>query len=74
MQFNVVNWPQRRDVTDYQQAIERMQLRIEKLDGVVAIYQIGGLSAPGVSDIDMVVVWDDGAATDFQPLDGADRE
>ena len=73
MQFNVVNWPQRRDVTDYQQAIERMRLRIEKLDGVVAIYQIGGLSAPGVSDIDMVVVWNDGAATDFQPLDGADR-
>jgi hypothetical protein len=32
---------------------------VRKLPGLVSIYQMGGLAAPGISDIDLILVFDD---------------
>ncbi len=37
-----------------------MVYRLEILSGVVAVYQVGSVSSPGISDLDLVVVFDPG--------------
>ncbi len=43
----------------YQQAIDRMVERLKGLPGLVSVYQVGGVSTPGISDIDLFVVFAD---------------
>ena len=60
----------------YQQALEAMKHRLVKTGFAKAVYQIGGISSPGISDLDMVVVFEDGAAvpTNFlETLDARER-
>ena len=52
--------PKAATLADYQICIDQMVETVKKIDGVLAIYQIGGLSAPGISDIDIVVIFEDG--------------
>jgi hypothetical protein len=52
----------------YEDAVRRMQERLVTQPGLKAVYQIGGVSTPGVSDIDMVVVFDDEATCPLDPL------
>lgn len=45
-----------------------MVARIKNLDGVVSIYQIGSVSNPGISDIDMMVVFEDDTVQKADPV------
>jgi hypothetical protein len=58
----------------YTKAIGRMVERLNKYNGTVAIYQIGSVSTPGISDIDMLVVFEDGARCDINPLENLFRD
>lgn len=58
----------------YHELMEVMLNRIRGLDGVRAIYQIGSVSTPGISDIDMFVVFEDGVKCDFNALSGLSTE
>jgi len=42
--------------------------RLCKLEGILSVYQVGGVSSPGISDIDLFVVFDDGIRSSFNPL------
>jgi hypothetical protein len=44
----------------YRVAIGRTVDRLSRYPEIAAIYQIGGISTPGISDIDLVVVFRDG--------------
>ena len=54
-------------IVDYEQCIEQMTRKLASVPGVLAVYQIGGLSAPGISDIDMVAIFEDGASCNIDP-------
>ena len=47
--------------------------RLRRLNGVVSIFQIGSVGNPGISDIDMLVVFEDGAICNLNPLTGLSR-
>jgi hypothetical protein len=56
---------------DYDAAVARMcDTVLLRLPGVRAVYQIGGVSTPGISDLDMVAVFDDDASSTVDPLAG----
>ncbi|MFM7217725.1 MAG: hypothetical protein ACKO1U_06880 [Bacteroidota bacterium] len=43
----------------YAEAVQSAVDRIKQIDGLVAVYSIGSVGAPGISDIDLVVVFED---------------
>lgn len=52
----------------YEQAVDRVVGRLKGAEGVVAVYQIGHVGAPGISDIDLLAVFEDGATCEVDPL------
>lgn len=71
--MHLTDYPRPVDISHYRQSIERMVARLAVIPGVHAVYQIGSVGSPGISDIDMFVVFDDGVATGFQPITGLSR-
>ncbi|MCB9192431.1 MAG: hypothetical protein H6602_12275 [Flavobacteriales bacterium] len=63
-----IDKPQPRTLEHYSLAIDEMTSRIRKLEGVLGIYQIGSVSNPGLSDIDMLVVFEDDAKILMDPV------
>jgi hypothetical protein len=47
---------------DYAAAAEEIDARLRELPGIVAIYALGSVTAPGISDLDRIAVVDGGAA------------
>lgn len=54
----------------YDRAVEAVADRLRKEPGVRSIFQIGSVSTPGISDVDMVVIFDDDTDYKADPLDG----
>lgn len=52
----------------YESAIQRVTNQLSTYDGVTSVYQIGNISTPGISDIDMLVVFEKGYSIDENPL------
>lgn len=45
---------------DYLSTIDSVVKTLSKNDDVLSVYQVGGVTAPGISDIDIVVIFKDG--------------
>src|SRR5687768_9000780 len=61
---------------DYHAAIERMKIHLAEIKSVRSVFKVGGISTPGVSDIDFYVVFHDNAEYKINPvltLDSGDR-
>ena len=65
--MRVVNIPNKFNEDAYYNTIDKQVSILSKVEGVKSIYQIGGLSTPGISDIDLVVVFKDGFKYDVNP-------
>lgn len=65
----LTDFPYRVPLQDYSSAIEAMVEKLKHYPGVESIYQIGGMGNPGISDIDLFVVFSDDARCLFNPLD-----
>jgi hypothetical protein len=59
MKYFLIGYPHYVAHQEYRAAIGRMIERVNKLTGVISIFQVGNISTPGISDIDMVVVFED---------------
>jgi len=57
--MRVVNQPQFVSLGEYRRAVDRYLDQIKNVPGVVSVYLMGGFSAPGLSDIDVIIVVDD---------------
>ncbi|MGB7327167.1 MAG: hypothetical protein WBD31_19985 [Rubripirellula sp.] len=66
------NEPVEKSLDEYAASIQRALASIRSLPGVVTVFQIGGLSAPGISDIDMMVIFEDDVAVHDNPLQQLD--
>jgi len=62
-------YPRFASVSSYDLAIERMVEKLKQQDGVLSLFQIGNTNNPGISDIDMLVVFEDGAKCNLNPLE-----
>lgn len=52
----------------YEAAIDSMVDRLCMESSVLSVYQIGGVSSPGISDIDLYVIFKDGSSCSLDPL------
>jgi hypothetical protein len=55
------------DKNVYDDEINQMIARLIQVKGVKSIYQLGSVSVPGISDIDIIVVFHDNFQTDINP-------
>lgn len=58
----------------YQQAISEMADRLSRAPGIVAVYQVGGVGTPGISDIDIYAIFEDDISCPFDPLEQLGRD
>lgn len=71
VRFRFLDFPVPLSPDIYAEAIERMCNRVlAGLPGIRSVYQIGGVSTPGISDIDMVAVFADGVSCPVDPRHG----
>jgi hypothetical protein len=60
--------PESRALGDYETALNNMVEHLKGISGVRSIYQIGSVSNPGISDIDMLVVFENDAVVALDPV------
>ena len=65
--MKIVDIPRKCSEDDYYKIMDEQVAVLSKVEGVKSIYQIGGLSTPGISDIDLVVVFKDDYSYNLNP-------
>lgn len=63
--YQLIDRPSFADVSRYERAILRATDLLSSLPEISSIYQIGGIGAPGISDIDLLVVFHEGATCGY---------
>ena len=66
--MQLIEFPQAVPIDEYHTAIALVANRLMENAKCLAVYQVGGLSSPGISDIDLVAVYQDESACDDNPL------
>jgi len=74
MSTRIIDYPHPVDESFYHESIKAMTQRLMETPGVKTVYQVGGVSSPGISDLDMVVVFNDGARVERNFLSGLKKE
>lgn len=70
--MKLVDLPRPVEGETYARAIDLMVSAAKGKPGVIAVYQVGGIGTPGVSDIDLCVVFEDAVQCAWNPLLGLD--
>jgi hypothetical protein len=63
--YHLIDLPVFTDPSKYDQAILKATELLSSLPEITSVYQIGGVSAPGISDIDLVVVFKNGTSSGY---------
>jgi len=66
--FRLTDLPHAVPASSYEEALGRMTDFLRKKEGILAVYQLGGVTSPGISDLDMLVVTEDNLRFDVNPL------
>ena len=66
--YNLIDLPHIVPIRDYNDELSHMTEWLLQFPQVAAICQVGSIGAPGISDIDLVVVANDQQKLDIQPL------
>lgn len=74
MRFSFQDYPIYVAPEAYEDAIQGMVSKLAAQPGAIAVYQIGGINDPGISDIDLLIILDDGAEFPLNPLQGLSKE
>ena len=67
--MKLIDYPQYFAESDYSQALDSMVNFLRRQPGVVSIFQVGSVSSPGISDIDILVLFEDNITCNINPLD-----
>ena len=67
MAISFVDYPRYVPPDGYERAVERVLERLRRVEGVVSVYQVGSVATPGISDIDLLAVFEDDAVVTFDP-------
>ncbi|MEW6330032.1 MAG: hypothetical protein AB1560_01090, partial [Pseudomonadota bacterium] len=69
----LTNYPTYVSPAQYDSALAGMVERLKGQPGIISIYQLGSVSTPGVSDLDMLVLFEEGAECHVDPLDALSK-
>lgn len=72
--YQFINHPHFAKRSDYQSATRRMCNVLSDIPGLKSIYQIGSVSTPGISDIDLVAIFGDGEQVLTDPRSAMRRQ
>jgi len=68
MKLAFIDYPLYVPLKEYENAIDKMVLKLNKHPAILSIYQIGSVNNPGISDIDMMVIFKKGTEYKINPL------
>lgn len=68
MHFKFINKPSIAQKEDYHKAVDYLVNQFINLEGLKGIFQFGNINTPGISDIDLLVVFEDNVHCDFNPF------
>lgn len=74
MSIRIIDFPHTIPESAYRQALKSMTERVVRTKMAKAVYQVGGISSPGISDLDMVVVFQDNAGVEENLLTGLTKQ
>lgn len=66
--LKLTQWPVFHSPKSYEASIQSMCDYLKSMNGVKSIYQVGGISDYGISDIDLLVIFDDNIDLQKNPL------
>ena len=69
-EYRLIDLPVRVEEDAYEQGLSRIRERLSALPGIQSIYQIGSVSTPVISDLDVVAVFYDDVFCPCDPLEG----
>ncbi len=69
MGLKFIDLPGAAEPKDYEEAVGSLVRRIREFPGVIGIIRFGSLMSPGISDIDLLVVFEDDTRCDLKPLE-----
>jgi len=64
------DWPRPLLAADYERACEQVVARLAGIPGLIAVYRLGSWGVPGISDLDLAAVFEDGVVCRQNPLRG----
>jgi hypothetical protein len=73
MGYRFINYPVYYTAQHYQVVVDRLVSRFQKEGSVQAIYHLGNVKAPGISDLDILVVFKDKAVFPSNPIERLDK-
>lgn len=68
--MKLTSFPRPVPLERYEVALDRVVGVLARQPGVLAVYQVGGIRTPGISDIDLFVIFADGVRCSVDPLSG----
>lgn len=68
-----IDYPKFVPRAEYDKAIDKMVEKLKRIPGIVSLYQIGSINDPGISDIDLVAVFEDKISCNIDPRDNLSR-
>ena len=68
MSFNYIDIPKEIELDSYETAINMMAEKLMNTGKVKCVYQIGGVSSPGISDIDLYVIFNNDCEYKVNPV------
>lgn len=71
--FAPYNFPKHVPLAEYERVRGQITRLLAAQQGVIAVYQLGGTSAPGISDLDLLVVFERGGRSNLQPRASLDE-
>ena len=54
---NLLDLPRKKKVSDYNKARFEIIEKYKNINGLISIYEYGSVSAPGISDLDIILVF-----------------
>ncbi|MFC2141351.1 hypothetical protein ACFLR7_00270 [Acidobacteriota bacterium] len=70
MRIRFTDYPEYISQENYQISLNKFLNKLIYSENMVSIYQIGSIRDPGISDIDIVIVFKDGAEYPYDPIKG----
>jgi len=67
MNLHFIDFPKYVEPKVYEKTVDRMVSLLSELSAVSAIYRLGNVNHPGISDLDLIVVFKDDSTCDFNP-------
>ena len=72
--YHFTNYPVAYSPDQYESTLAEVTTRLRSMEGVKAIYQFGNVKAPGISDLDILVVFKSGTKMRSNPIDRSRKQ